>query len=285
MESNKNNVENIKMLFGNFLDSVTGSNSELLRREEELRRVTAVMNEKIIQLEDRVAELEQRILAIEEGMKPGNTMQVAPAEPAVEPEAEPAGMPVTAEPQLPEEEPMFILEDEPETEPVVIAGPENPVAEPDQMDMQTGTKKEDEPAKTEEAPEIIGNIETESGSGEPEVPAPDKGTDLFSGISQKEEKRTILEAARPDWYDWEVDYPASYIEDIAGGIGFNDKILFLKELFRNDEVLFSTVIKTLNEMGSFREAVGYMRENFPEWNEGRDEVYRFYMNVRRKLRK
>lgn len=285
MESNKNSVENMKIWFGNFLDSITESNSELLRREEELQRAVAVMNETIMRLEDRVAELEQRILVVEEEMKSGDTMQAAPAEP--EPEAEPAGMPVAAEPQMPEEEPMFILEDETEPELLVAEEREIPAIMPARVDTEAGAEKADVPAEPdpEAEPEIAGETETEVRAGDVQAPAPDKGADLFSGIMPKEEKRTILEAARPDWYDWEVDYPASYIEDIAGGIGFNDKILFLKELFRNDEELFSTVIKTLNEMGSFREAVSYIRENFPEWNEERDEVYRFYMNVRRKLRK
>lgn len=283
MESNKNSVENMKIWFGNFLDSVTESNSELLRREEELHRAIAVMNETIMRFEDRVTELEQRILAMEEGIKSGDTMQGAPAEP--EPEAEPAGMPVAAEPQMPEEEPMFILEDDTDTGQVLVEETGTAVVEPVRIDAETGAENADGPAEPEEEPEITGEIEAEVRAGDTEAPVPDKGADLFSGIMRKEEKRTILEAARPDWYDWEVDYPASYIEDIAGGIGFNDKILFLKELFRNDEELFSTVIRTLNEMGSFREAVSYIRENFPEWNEERDEVYRFYMNVRRKLRK
>lgn len=279
MESNKNSVENMKIWFGNFLDSVTESNSELLRREEELHRAVAVMNETIMQFEDRVTELERRILAMEEGMRSGDAVQAAPAEP------EPAGISVAVEPQMPEEEPMFILEDETETEPLLVGEPEIPVIIPARIDAETGAEQADGPAEPEAEPEVTGGIETEVRAGDAVAPVPDKGADLFSGILQKEEKRTILEAARPDWYDWEVDYPAPYMEDIAGGIGFNDKILFLKELFRNDEELFSTVIKTLNEMGSFREAVGYIRENFPEWNEERDEVYRFYMNVRRKLRK
>lgn len=279
MESNKNSVENMKIWFGNFLDSVTESNSELLRREEELHRAVAVMNETIMQFEDRVAELERRILVMEEGMRSGDAVQAAPAEP------EPAGISVAVEPQMPEEEPMFILEDETETEPLLVGEPEIPVIIPARIDAETGAEQADGPAEPEAEPEVTGGIETEVRAGDAVAPVPDKGADLFSGILQKEEKRTILEAARPDWYDWEVDYPAPYMEDIAGGIGFNDKILFLKELFRNDEELFSTVIKTLNEMGSFREAVGYIRENFPEWNEERDEVYRFYMNVRRKLRK
>lgn len=279
MESNKNSVENIKMLFGNFLDSVTESNSELLRREEELRSVVAVLNEKIIQYEDRVTELERRILEMEEVVNSGNMLQSGP----VDPEAEPGEMHVAAESQMSEEEPMFILEEE--EEPVVILPPE---AEP-QVERAENADQPVGPVEAGEEPEPVAVMkraeESPGGGKEVPAPAPGKGEDLFSGIPHKEEKRTILEAAKPDWYDWEVDYPASYIDDIAGGIGFNDKILFLKELFRNDEALFSAVIKKLNDMGSFRGAVDYMRENFPEWNEERDEVYRFYMNVRRKLRK
>ncbi len=95
----------------------------------------------------------------------------------------------------------------------------------------------------------------------------------------------VVDKARPDWYDWEVDIPGSYIEDIWDGIGLNDRLLFLKELFNGDEIDFSETLDVLNEMTTLVEAVEYIRGRYPFWDEESDEVYRFYMTVRRRFNK
>ena len=95
----------------------------------------------------------------------------------------------------------------------------------------------------------------------------------------------VVDKARPDWYDWEVDIPGSYIEDIWDGIGLNDRLLFLKELFRGDEIDFSETLDALNEMSTLVEAVEYIRGRYSFWDEESDEVYRFYMTVRRRFNK
>ena len=95
----------------------------------------------------------------------------------------------------------------------------------------------------------------------------------------------VVDKARPDWYDWEVDIPGSYIEDIWDGIGLNDRLLFLKELFRGDEIDFSETLDALNEMATLVEAVEYIRGRYSFWDEESDEVYRFYMTVRRRFNK
>lgn len=95
--------------------------------------------------------------------------------------------------------------------------------------------------------------------------------------------KTVLDAVRPDWYDWEVDYPAPYIDDVLKGIALNDKLLFVRELFGGDEESFKNTLEKINAMENFKEVVAYMREHYPQWNEQSDEVYRFYMAVRRRF--
>ena len=95
----------------------------------------------------------------------------------------------------------------------------------------------------------------------------------------------VVDKARPDWYDWEVDIPGSYLEDIWDGIGLNDRLLFLKELFNGDEIDFSETLDVINEMTTLAEAVEYIRGRYPFWDEESDEVYRFYMTVRRRFNK
>ena len=109
------------------------------------------------------------------------------------------------------------------------------------------------------------------------------------GLDYYGEAKMINDAAKPDWYDWEVDYPASYIDDVYKGISFNDRYEFVKELFNvtgnldEAEMIFKETLDAINEMENFKVVVAYMRERFPQWDEQSDEVYRFYMAVRRKF--
>jgi hypothetical protein len=61
--------------------------------------------------------------------------------------------------------------------------------------------------------------------------------------------------------------------------------LFLKELFGGDEIDFSDTLDALNEMTQLVEATEYIRGRYPHWDEESDEVYRFYMTVRRRFNK
>lgn len=116
------------------------------------------------------------------------------------------------------------------------------------------------------------------------------GNDVFE-LMERQEAKIINEAARPDWYDWEVDYPASYVEDVYKAISFNDRYEFIKELFNMSgdlgeaEYLFKDTLDDINEMENFKQVVAYIRHRFPQWDEQSDEVYRFYMAVRRKFNK
>lgn len=109
-------------------------------------------------------------------------------------------------------------------------------------------------------------------------------------VKKEEDTPEIVnDAARADWYDWEVDYPASHIDNIYDGIGINDRYEFVRELFNVNgnlheaELLFKRTIDDLNRLDSFKEALVYTRARFPQWDELSDEVYRFYMTVRRKF--
>jgi hypothetical protein len=95
-------------------------------------------------------------------------------------------------------------------------------------------------------------------------------------VATKEEK------SKPDWYDWEVDYPAAYVDDLIGSMGLNDKMQFINELFNGKEIEFENVIEEIDNIGNFKKIVAHLREEYPEWDETSDIVYRFYMHIRRK---
>jgi len=78
--------------------------------------------------------------------------------------------------------------------------------------------------------------------------------------------------------------PGSPVSNIISAISLNDRVLFINTLFGEDPMKFRNTIDTLNAMGSIGEAIGYVLDEFPQWNLDSDVVYRFMMAVRRKLR-
>ena len=105
-------------------------------------------------------------------------------------------------------------------------------------------------------------------------------------IEEKEEKQPEPDPEKKgkDWYDWEYDYPAEYVDDILGTMGINDKLEFVRELFHSDPALFNAQMTEIDTMPNFKAIVQYFRQAHPEWKEDSDTVYRLYMHIRRKFR-
>ena len=82
---------------------------------------------------------------------------------------------------------------------------------------------------------------------------------------------------------WKTDRPGSPVRNIISAISLNDRVLFIKALFKEDPLAFQQSLSDLNIMSSIDEAENYICEHFPEWKMGSDVVYRFMMAVRRKL--
>lgn len=83
---------------------------------------------------------------------------------------------------------------------------------------------------------------------------------------------------------WYKDMPGSEVKSLRSAIGLGDQVIFIKRLFRDDSALYQDTIEKLNAMKSLDEAVGYINGTFPEWDMESDDVYRFMMAVRRKVR-
>lgn len=263
MEDNKNSLEHLKILLGELLDSLNESNRALTEKVEKLGR-------KVEDLSIRIKELEEKEGADktpdESGLVREDAGQIAAAE-----------RPETGSGENPEES---------------MAEEENPEVFSFEMDWQPST---------DAGFEIVSDMESGSGgnpAGEDRPTAAGEETDredsfmvMDSGDDGDDQNtpaketvpKTVLDAVRPDWYDWEVDYPAPYIDDVLKGIALNDKLLFVRELFGEDEELFKNTLEKINTMENFKEVVAYMREHYPQWNEQSDEVYRFYMAVRRRF--
>lgn len=161
----------------------------------------------------------------------------------------------------------------------------------------------------EELPEVPDDekqVETVPENETPVEPEPmaeiaSAGTGLFgeaalSDISgpAKKRKAEIHEVSAPkgkaimdvlaEKLAWYRDMPGSEVKSLRSAIGLGDQVIFIKRLFRDDSALYQDTIEKLNAMKSLDEAVGYINGTFPEWDMESDDVYRFMMAVRRKVR-
>lgn len=83
---------------------------------------------------------------------------------------------------------------------------------------------------------------------------------------------------------WKKDMPGPKVDTVQEAMSINDRMLFVRELFEGDEEQFALTMDRINETRTFREVLNDMKAAFPEWDEDSEDVYRFYMMVRRKFR-
>ena len=84
---------------------------------------------------------------------------------------------------------------------------------------------------------------------------------------------------------WRTDIPGPEVKSLRSAIALGDQVLFISRLFRKDSALYQDTVDRLNRTGTLREAIAYLSETFPEWDLASDDVYKFMMAVRRKIRK
>ena len=76
------------------------------------------------------------------------------------------------------------------------------------------------------------------------------------------------------------------IKDLRKAIGINDRFLFIKELFRGDEVMYERSIKTINSFSILPEAEYWIRRELKVklgWLDSQDTVKQFDQLVRRRF--
>ena len=76
------------------------------------------------------------------------------------------------------------------------------------------------------------------------------------------------------------------IRDLKKGIGINDKYLFVKELFRNDETAYERSIKTINSFNILPEAEYWIQREMKYklgWDDNNPVVQSFYQLVKRRF--
>ena len=172
-----------------------------------------------------------------------------------------------------------------ETAPGIIAVEEGPaesvlVESRPKIPAASETAVGDLPAAEEEAPEsVFGELWGESKPAPAKKPAPRTLNDVNAASVHK----AVIDS-RPDKPRWYTDIPGSEVKDVRSAISLNDRVLFICSLFRDDSMLFQDVVNRINSFPTLEKAVEYLSETFPEWDIYSDNVHRFMMAVRRKIR-
>lgn len=76
------------------------------------------------------------------------------------------------------------------------------------------------------------------------------------------------------------------IKDLRKAIGVNDKFLFIKELFRGDEVMYERSIKTINSFSIYPEAEYWIKRELKlklAWSDKDEYVQQFDQLIRRRF--
>ena len=172
-----------------------------------------------------------------------------------------------------------------ETAPEIIAVEERSAeAVPEESQPEIPAASEtavgDLPAAEEEAPEsVFGELWGESKPAPAKKPVPRTLNDVNAASVHK----AVIDS-RPDKTRWYTDIPGSEVKDVRSAISLNDRVLFICSLFRDDSMLFQDVVNRINSFPTLEKAVEYLSETFPEWDIYSDNVHRFMMAVRRKIR-
>lgn len=172
-----------------------------------------------------------------------------------------------------------------ETAPGIIAVEEGPaesvpVESRPEIPATSETATGDLPAAEEEAPEsVFGELWGESKPAPAKKPAPR----TLNDVNAASVHRAVIDS-RPDKPRWYTDIPGSEVKDVRSAISLNDRVLFICSLFRDDSMLFQDVVNRINSFPTLEKAVEYLSETFPEWDIYSDNVHRFMMAVRRKIR-
>lgn len=172
-----------------------------------------------------------------------------------------------------------------ETAPGIIAVEEGPaesvlVESRPEIPAESETATGDLPAAEEEAPEsVFGELWGESKPAPAKKPVPRTLNDVNAASVHK----AVIDS-RPDKPRWYTDIPGSEVKDVRSAISLNDRVLFICSLFRDDSMLFQDVVNRINSFPTLEKAVEYLSETFPEWDIYSDNVHRFMMAVRRKIR-
>ncbi|MBR5074097.1 MAG: hypothetical protein IKX26_02580 [Bacteroidales bacterium] len=254
-------AETLKQYEMNQADNKDSLAIALEEKLEEIAKMISSLSDRVDHLSARLNSIDEKVDSIAEKASGFDTVASAETGEVPEPIFE-----TLAEDSFSEEEEEEEFSYDPEEETPEEPAEENPeeLAEEPVVEEEVAEEPIVEEETVEEEPEVEEKIEETVAEVKEEEPAPEK--------------------KGKDWFDWEYDYPAEYVDDILGTMGINDKLEFVRELFHSDPALFNSQMTEIDTMPNFKAIVQYFRQAHPEWKEDSDTVYRLYMHIRRKFR-
>ena len=253
---------------------------EELRREiAEIKSRLAVLEDKLVTLENDKAEPVEHIDLEQENILP-DIAEIADVEVSVE---------ETAEEEIEVKPVAEEIEDMPEG---TVISEEETTEEPEVQEIDVKPESQE----IDDMPEA--DVQDNAGDDLPE----EDGDSLFGGFGEVEPAlgktrsvKTVNDAnssrvhktigeSHTGTRAWLTDMPGPEVKDVRSAISLNDRVMFISSLFREDSMLFQDVVSKINAQTSIDKVVSYLEETFPEWNMDSELVYRFMMAVRRKIR-
>jgi len=214
------------------------------------------------EVEEAVEVVEEPVVEVEEPMVEEDEVE----EPVFEPEVE--EIPVEPEPEPePTPEPEPVADPEP-VEPEPELAPE-PVADPIPEEDEIGDMPEN----------LFGEII------EPKPENRGRRKQKVRAIIDNETSDKAVIDVMAEKTSWLHDIPGPEVKSLRSAIGLGDQVVLIRRLFRSDSALYQTTIEKLNSMETLREAVDFLGDTFPDWDPESEDVYKFMMAVRRKIRK
>ena len=247
--------------------------------EEVINRLDALKRE-VAELEAIVAELtavhDEEPVDLSEPIDISLDEAELPAEPVPEPVPEPEEEPAVELDAALEYIPVEVVAEEVDAEPEVMPAEEIVEAEAPVEEETVG------PVVPEDIPE--GNF----GLFGEEIPEePRKGRrrrDSIAEVAESGSGKAVVDAMTVS-AAWRTDIPGPEVKSLRSAIALGDQVLFISRLFRKDSALYQDTVDRLNRTGTLKEAIAYLSETFPEWDLASDDVYKFMMAVRRKIRR
>jgi hypothetical protein len=117
---------------------------------------------------------------------------------------------------------------------------------------------------------------------QPQVPHPPKHTPTL-GESLVTDKSSVLDKIHAINQTSNPALIGKPVDDIKKAIGLNDRFLYQRELFDNNPSLMNQTLDALNAMGSFGDALSFVKTNFT-WDDDDDTTQSFMNLVHRKFK-
>lgn len=183
-----------------------------------------------------------------------------------------------------------LAEEEPAAQEPTSEEPDADLAEDAPADDSVAAAEENEPEPAAQEPtpaepeeDLPEDLFGESApKAEPKPKSRRAAKDIHSVAEEKSGKAIVdLMIDKMAWYH---DMPGTPVKSLRSAIALGDQVLFIRRLFRDDSALYQSTIEQLNSITSLARAVDYVTSTFPEWNMESEDVYRFMMAVRRKIK-